>query len=72
MDLSDEERFEIEVEKLGGVAARRALMFSSSAAVSIYSFVLLSDIEIENIIKIIEGIRYQKSPEYMLDQIVSA
>ena len=72
MDLSDEERFEIEVEKLGGVAARRALMFSSSAAVSIYSFVLLSDIEVENIIKIIEGIRYQKSPEYMLDQIVSA
>lgn len=41
--------------------AKRALIQSSDAPVSIYAFMLLLETEIRNIIKIIEGVRYNVS-----------
>ena len=50
--------------------AKRSLMFSEDAAVSLYSLMYLSEVELNNIINIIEGIRYNKSVSYMENLIV--
>lgn len=61
----ESEQFERELTKIRYAMAKQALMFSDNAAISIYSFMYLSEIELENIINIIEGIRYNKSISYM-------
>lgn len=63
-------QFEKELENVRCKLARNAMMFSDNAAVSIYSFMYLSEIEIQNIIKIIESIRYKKSVSYMENLIL--
>ena len=50
--------------------ARRALAFSQSAAVSVYSLVLLDELEVDNIITVIEGIRYGRSPDNILSMVI--
>ncbi|MGN0621014.1 MAG: V0D/AC39 family V-type ATPase subunit [Porcipelethomonas sp.] len=75
MEFIDEnmssEQFERELVKVRCAAAKRSLMFSDNAAVSIYSFMYLSEIELNNIISIIECIRYKKSVNYMENIIVT-
>ena len=74
MDNLDEnmesEQFERELVKLKCSMARRALMFSENAAVSLYSLMYLSEVELNNIVNIVESIRYNKSISYMSDIIV--
>lgn len=45
-------------------------MFSENAAVSLYSLMYLSEVELNNIVNIVESIRYNKSISYMSDIIV--
>ena len=66
----ESEAFERELVKLRCGMARRALTFSDSAAVSLYSLMYLSEVELQNIIKIVESIRYGKSASYMEKQII--
>lgn len=66
----DSETFELEFTKLQCNLARRALMFSDNAAVSLYSLMLLSEVELNNIIRIIESIRYNKSVSYIEKLII--
>ena len=54
-----------------GIGRNLGIQFSEDAAVSIYSVMYLFDIELSKIIKIIEGIRYNRSSEYILGIIVS-
>lgn len=74
MELTDEnmssEQFEKELIKMRCTAAKRSLTFSDNAAVSIYSYMYLSEVEFSNIISIIESIRYNKSVSYMENLIV--
>ncbi len=49
--------------------AKLTLMVSSSAPVSIYTILFLFDIEVENIINIIEGIRY-KAPLSFIEKLL--
>ncbi|MCM1227040.1 MAG: V-type ATPase subunit [Clostridium sp.] len=63
-------QFEKELVKIRYAMAKRALMFSESAAVSLYSLMYLEEVEMNNIINIIEGIRYEKSMSYMENLIV--
>lgn len=63
-------QFEKELVKIRCSMAKRALMFSESAAVSLYSLMYLEEVELNNIINIIEGIRYNKSISYMENLIV--
>ena len=67
----ENDNFENEIILQRSLLARRSLKFSEDAAVSIYSVMYLFDIELSNIIKIIEGIRYNRSSEYILGIIVS-
>ncbi len=62
--------FEREVIKIRCSMARKSLMFSEDAAVSIFSLMYLQEVELKNIINIIEGIRYNKSISYMENLIV--
>lgn len=66
----ESEQFERELVKLKCSMARRALMFSENAAVSLYSLMYLSEVELNNIINIVESIRYNKSKSYMESIIV--
>ncbi|MGN1481067.1 V-type ATPase subunit [Porcipelethomonas sp.] len=66
----DSETFERELVKLKCNMARQALMFSDNAAVSLYSLMYLSEVELNNIIKIVESIRYNKSISYMEKLII--
>lgn len=70
LSLDDHGRFETEIEILQGKMARKALAFSGSTALSVYALVFLLDLEVQNIITIIEGIRYKRSSESILDMIV--
>lgn len=51
--------------------ARSALHFSGHAAVSLYAVHVLYQIEVENIITIIEGIRYGKSVSYLQSLLIT-
>lgn len=62
--------FEKELEKLQCGIARRALQFSDNAAVSLFSYMYLAEIEVKNLISIIESIRYGRSISYMQKLIV--
>lgn len=62
--------FEKELVRIRYSMANRALMFSESAAVSLYSLMYLQEVELDNIINIIEGIRYNKSISYIENLIV--
>jgi V/A-type H+-transporting ATPase subunit C len=74
MEIIDEnmssEQLERELIKVRCSYAKRSLMFSDNAAVSIYSFMYLSEVELGNIIKIVESIRYGQSISYMENLIV--
>lgn len=70
LSLSEGEDFEMSVQKLRSISAKRSLMFSQDAGVSIYSLQFLLETELENIIKIVEGIRYARSPEYIQSQLI--
>ena len=70
IDFDNSENFETEVRKLRSKMARRALAFSQSAAVSVYSLVLLDELEVDNIITVIEGIRYGRSPDNILSMVI--
>ena len=59
-DTPDSMRVELAFQTLRGRTARAKLHFSGHAAVSMYAYHILNRIEIENLITIIEGIRYQK------------
>lgn len=50
--------------------AKLALKSSSSAAVSVYSFMYLMTVELQNVISIIEGVRYGVSPEQIRELII--
>lgn len=63
-------RFEIELEKLQCSMAKRALLFTNNAAVSLFSFMYLAEVEVKNVISIIECIRYGKSIPYMQGLVV--
>lgn len=70
IDFEQTGNFEIQIRKIQSRMARKALAFSQSAAVSIYSLVFLNDIEVKNIITIIEGIRYGRSSDSILSMII--
>lgn len=50
--------------------ARRSIRTSQNAAVSIYSMMYLLENELNNIIKVIEGVRYEKSVPYIQSLLV--
>jgi V/A-type H+-transporting ATPase subunit C len=62
--------FENKLSKLRSRISRRALCTSQSAAVSVYSALYLLEIEIQNIILIMEGVRYEKSQSYLESLII--
>ena len=62
--------FEIELRRLQCNMSKRALHFSDNAAVSLFSFMYLCEVELENIVTIIECIRYGKSIPYMQNLVV--
>ncbi|MBE6845633.1 MAG: hypothetical protein E7508_08000 [Ruminococcus sp.] len=64
------DQFEKELEKLRCSIAKRALQFSENAAVSLYSYMYLAEVEIKNIITVIESIRYGKNIQYMKNLVV--
>jgi len=70
IDFEHPENFETEMRKLQCRMAQKSLAFSRSAAVSVYSLVFLSNVEVNNIITIIEGIRYGRSSESILSMII--
>lgn len=61
----DSIQFERQMRKLRFNIAKRALAFSGNVAVSLYSVTNLFEVELNNIICIVEGIRYGKSPSYI-------
>ncbi|MDO5560248.1 MAG: V-type ATPase subunit [Oscillospiraceae bacterium] len=70
LENEDDKYFEWNMTKLRGQTARRSLMFSENSAVSIFSLNYLFDIEVQNITNIIEGIRYNRQPAYILNMII--
>ena len=64
------DEFELRITKLRYSVAKRTLMFSENAAVSLYSLIFLFEVELSNIINIIEGIRYNKSAAYLEAMLV--
>lgn len=68
--LEKDSNFEFEINKLRSRMARNSLAFSQNAAVSVYLLVYLLDTEVNNIISIIEGIRYKRNPENILSRII--
>lgn len=74
MDSLDENieslHFEKKLSKLQYEIAERALQFSDNAAVSLYSYMYLAEVEVKNIITIIESIRYGRSASYMKNLII--
>lgn len=63
-------QFEKELERLQCSIAKRALQFSDNAAVSLYSYMYLAEVEVKNLVNIIESIRYGRSIPYMQSLIV--
>lgn len=70
IDFEHPENFETEIRKIQSRMARRSLAFSKNAATSIYALAFLDDIEVKNIITIIEGIRYGRSPDSIMNMII--
>lgn len=70
-DTPDSVRMELAFQKLRFRTARSALHFSGHAAVSLYAYHVLSRMEVENIITIIEGIRYQKPVSYIQSLLIT-
>lgn len=66
----DAAHFERALTRLRCDLATRSLTFSQGAAVSLYSIVFLLENELNNIITIIEGIRYEKSVSYIEELLV--
>ena len=62
---TDSIQFERQMRKLRFNIAKRALAFSGNVAVSLYSVTYLFEVELNNIIRIVEGIRYGKSTSYI-------
>ncbi len=71
MKVEEDDDFETRISSQRGIVAKKALMFSKNAAVSIYSLLYLFELEVSNLIKIIECIRYDKTPEYIQGRIIS-
>ena len=69
-DPSDSIRLEHAFQTLRCRSARNALHFSSHAAVSLYAVHFLYQTEVQNLITIIEGIRYGKPASYMQELLV--
>ncbi len=63
-------QFEKEFERLQCSIAKRALKFSENAAVSLFSYMYLAEVELKNIITVIESIRYGRSIPFMKSQVV--
>lgn len=63
-------QFEKEFERLQCRIAKKALNFSDNAAVSLYSYMHIAEVELKNIITIIESIRYGRSVPFMKSQLV--
>jgi V/A-type H+-transporting ATPase subunit C len=73
--ISKDERFrtilfEQKISQLRIDMTKRALMFSRSAAVSLYAILYILEVEIKNIITIVEGVRYGKTPNYLEELLV--
>ncbi len=66
-DFSDMEE---DASRLRYIYAKRALKNSSSAAVSVYAFLYLMTIEVQNLISIIEGVRYGVSSKQIESLII--
>ncbi|MDR0919396.1 MAG: V-type ATPase subunit, partial [Oscillospiraceae bacterium] len=62
--------FENKLSRLRSRMSKRALATSQSAAVSLYCAMYLLEVEINNIILIIEGIRYEKPQSYLEELII--
>lgn len=58
-EVSQEDPLELMMDKIRLKTLRHALRFATDADVALYAYKELSDLEIRNIIKIIEGVRYQ-------------
>ena len=63
-------RFETELFRIQCRMAKKALRFSDSAAVSLYAFMYLCEVEVNNIVTIVECIRYEKTIPYMQNLLV--
>ncbi len=66
----DSGSFETEVERLQCSMAKRTLLFTDNAAVSLFSYMYLTEVEINNIISIVECIRYGKPVSYMQSLVI--
>lgn len=70
-DTPESVRLEHAFQLLRWHSARRALHFSGHAAVSLYAVHVLFQIEVQNLITIIEGIRYGKPVSYMQPLLIT-
>lgn len=70
-DTPDSIRLEHAFQTLRCRTARNALHFSGHAAVSLYAAHILSQAEVQNLIMIIEGIRYQKPVSFMQSLLIT-
>lgn len=70
IDFEHPENFETEIRKVQSRMAGKCLAFSQYAATSIYALAFLDDIEVKNIISVIEGIRYGRSADSIMNMIV--
>ena len=70
IDFEHPENFENEIRKVQSRMAGKCLAFSKHAATSIYAFAILDEIEVKNIITVIEGIRYGRSADVILNNII--
>ncbi|HAG14052.1 MAG TPA: hypothetical protein DCG49_09350 [Ruminococcus sp.] len=69
-DATESVRLEHAFQMLRQKSARKALHFSGHAAVSLYAVHVLYQIEVQNLITIIEGIRYGKPVSYMQSLLI--
>ncbi|MBR5405893.1 MAG: V-type ATPase subunit [Oscillospiraceae bacterium] len=69
-DIPDAVRVERAFQTLRWRTARNALHFSGHAAVSLYAVHCLNQIEVQNLIAVIEGIRYQKPVSYIRSLLI--
>lgn len=70
-DIPDAVRMERAFQTLRWRTARNALHFSGHAAVSLYAIHCLNHIEVQNLISVIEGIRYQKPVPYIRSLLIA-
>ncbi|MGN0613000.1 MAG: V0D/AC39 family V-type ATPase subunit [Porcipelethomonas sp.] len=67
----ESEQFERELERLQCRMAKRALLFSENAAISLFAYMQLAEAEVKNVISIVEGIRYGRSVSYMQNIVIT-